>query len=82
MIMNKKLLFHCDNQTVVDISARRSFRDPLLMHLVRSTFFSVASNQFSVLDTHIRGVDNSISGAGFLDIMNYNDVLFIDLSIE
>ena len=80
--MCKKLLFHCDNQTVVDISARSSSRDPLLMHLVRSIFFSVASNQFLVLDTHIRGVVNSISGTGFLDIMNYNDVLFIDLSIE
>ena len=59
----KKLLFHCDNQSVVDIWAKGSFRDPLLMHLVRSIFFCAASHQFSVLVSHIRGTDNSIADA-------------------
>ena len=59
----KKLLFHCDNQSVVDIWAKGSSRDPLLMHLVRSIFFCAASHQFSVLVSHIRGTDNSIADA-------------------
>ena len=59
----KKLLFHCDNQSVVDIWAEGSSRDPLLMHLVRSIFFCAASHQFSVLVSHIRGTDNSIADA-------------------
>lgn len=59
----KKLLFHCDNQSVVDVWAKGSSRDPLLMHLVRSIFFCAASHQFSVLVSHIRGTDNSIADA-------------------
>lgn len=61
----KKLLFHCENQSVVDIWAKGSSRDPLLMHLVRSIFFCAASHTFSVLVSHIRGTDNSIADALF-----------------
>ena len=48
----KKLLFHCDNQVVVDIWASGSSRDPLTMHLVDSIFFTAATNHFTVLVTH------------------------------
>ena len=34
----KKLLFHCNNQAVVDIWASGSSQDPLTMHLVYSIF--------------------------------------------
>ena len=57
----KKLLFHCDNQAVVDIWASGTSRDPLIMHLVRSIFFSAATNHFTVLVTHIVGTNNSIA---------------------
>ena len=59
----KKLLFHCDNQSVVDIWAKGSSCDPLFMHLVWSIFFCAAPDQFSVLVSHIRGTDNSIADA-------------------
>ena len=45
----KKLLFHCDNQAVVDIWASGSSWDALTMHLVRSIRFSAATNHFIVL---------------------------------
>lgn len=45
----KKLLFHCDNQAVVDIWASGSSWDTLTMHLVRSILFSAATNHFIVL---------------------------------
>ena len=48
----KKLLFHCDNQVVVDIWASGSSRDPLTMHLVDSIFFTAATNHFIVLVTN------------------------------
>ena len=56
-----KLLFHCDNQTVVDIWTSDTSRDPLIMHLVRSIFFSAATNHYTVLVTHIVGTNNSIA---------------------
>ena len=55
----KKLLFHCDNQAVVDIWASGSSHDPLIMHLVRPIFFTAASNHFTVLVSHIACTDNS-----------------------
>ena len=57
----KKLLFHCDNQAVVDIWASGSCRDPLIMHPVRSIFFTAATNHFTVLVTHIVGTSNVIA---------------------
>ena len=57
----KKLLFHCDNQAVVDIWASGTSRDPLIMHLVRSIFFSAATHHYTVLVTHIAGTNNSIA---------------------
>ena len=57
----KKLLFHCDNQSVVDIWASGTSRDPLIMHLVRSIFFSGATHHFTVLVAHIAGTNNSIA---------------------
>ena len=57
----KKLLFHCNNQAIVDIWASGTSRDPLIMHLVRSIFFSAATNNYTVLVTHIVGTNNSIA---------------------
>ena len=59
----KKILFHCDNQPVVDIWASGTSRDPLIMHLVRSIFLSGATHHFTVLVSHIVGTDNSIADA-------------------
>ena len=48
----------------MDIWAKGSSRDPLLVHLVHSIFFCAASHQFSdILVPHIRGRDNSIADA-------------------
>ena len=57
----KKLLFHCNNQSVVDIWASGTSRDPLIMHLVCSIFFSAAINHYTVLITHFVGTNNSIA---------------------
>ena len=57
----KKLLFHCDNQAVVDIWASGTSRDPLAMHLVRSIFSIAATDLFTVLVSHIVGTNNSIA---------------------
>ena len=57
----KKILFHCDNQPVVDIWASGTSRYPNIMHLVRSIFFCGATHNFTVLVSHIVGTNNSIA---------------------
>ena len=59
----RKLLFHCNNQSVMVIWAKSSSCCPLLRHLVHSIFFCAASHQFSVLVSVIRGTDNQIADA-------------------
>ena len=59
----KMLLFHCDNQAVVDKWASGTSRNALIMHLVRSIFFSTATNHYTVLATHIVGTNNSIANS-------------------
>jgi len=60
-LSGKKLLFQCDNQTVVDIWASGTSWDPLIMHLVCSIFFSATTNHYTVLVTHIVGTNNPIA---------------------
>ena len=55
----KKLIFHCDNQAVVDIWASGTSRDPVIMHLVCSIFSIAATDLFTVLVSHIVGTNNS-----------------------
>lgn len=57
----KELLFHCDNQALVDIWVLGTFLDPFIMHLVHSIFFSAATNYFTVLVIHIVGTNDSIA---------------------
>ena len=59
--LGKKILFHCDNQPVVDIWASGTSREPLIMHLVCSIFFSGATHHFTVPVSHIVGTDNLIA---------------------
>ena len=57
----KRLLFHCDNEAVVEIWQSGRSRCPDLMDLVRSMFFVAADNNFHVLICHISGVNNTIA---------------------
>ena len=59
----KRLLFHCDNEAVVQVWQSGRSRCPDLMDLVRALFFVAARNNFHVLIRHIPGVDNSIADA-------------------
>ncbi|XP_070569467.1 uncharacterized protein [Ptychodera flava] len=57
----RRILFHCDNQTVVHIWKKGSARCPKIMHLVRGIFYQAAKGNFHVLIAHINGTDNSIA---------------------
>ena len=58
----KKILFHCDNQAVVDIWASGTYQDPDIMHLFHSIFFSgTYTHASTILVSQIAGTDNSIA---------------------
>ena len=57
----KRLLFHCDNQAIVQIWQSGLSRSPDLMHLVRALFFTAARHNFHVIIRHIHGIDNCIA---------------------
>ena len=59
----KRVLFHCDNQRVVDVWQHGSARYPNLMALVCCLFFTAASNNFTVIIRHISGSSNVIAAA-------------------
>ena len=57
----QKILFHCDNQAVVDIWDRGSTRAPHIMGLVRLLYFCASSYNINVCVIHIPGVCNDIA---------------------
>ena len=59
----KKILFHCDNNTVVSIWNKGSTRCREIMTLVRMLHFCAARYNMHVMITHITGTDNCIANA-------------------
>ena len=59
----RRVLFHCDNQTVVHIWKKGTTRCPDIMQLVRSIFYEAAKGNFHVMIAHVSGIDNSIADA-------------------
>ena len=57
----KRLLFHCDNQAVVNIWSANTSRCPHIMHLLRKLFFITAKFNFTVNVIHIAGTNNSLA---------------------
>ena len=57
----QKILFHYDDQAVVDILHRRSTRDSETMALVRFLYFCAAHYDINVVITYISGIDNCIA---------------------
>ena len=59
----KKVLFHCDNQSVCDIWQKGSTRQPETMALVRMLYFCAARFDIHVMTAHIAGTANAITDA-------------------
>ena len=58
----KKVLFHCDNQSVCAIWQKGSTKQPEVMALVRMLYFCIAHSDIHVMITHA-GVCNDIADA-------------------
>ena len=57
----KRLLFHCDNQAIVEVWESGLSRSSSLMCLVHALFFVAARCNFHGLIAYIPGIDNSIA---------------------
>ena len=57
----KRLLFHCDNKTVVDIWQSGTSHCPYIMSLIRKLFHLAATSQYNINIQHIRGIDNTVA---------------------
>ena len=57
----KKVLFHCDNQAVVDIWKTGTTKSSDIMALVHMLYFCAAKYNIHVIITHIAGVNNAIA---------------------
>nr|XP_006822618.1 PREDICTED: uncharacterized protein LOC100377439 [Saccoglossus kowalevskii] len=59
----RRVMFHCDNESIVHTWRKGSTRCPYIMQLIRAIFLTAASSNFHVMITHIRGTDNNIADA-------------------
>ena len=59
----KRVLFHCDNESVVHIIKSGTSKDDHIMHLVRALFLITAKLNFHVTAAHLPGKTNSIADA-------------------
>ncbi|XP_006821480.1 uncharacterized protein LOC102808314 [Saccoglossus kowalevskii] len=59
----KRVMFHCNNESVVHIWSKGSTRCPYIMTLVWAIFFKAAKSNFHVMVTHIRGTNNNVADA-------------------
>jgi hypothetical protein len=60
-LANKRLMLHCDNQSVVNIINSQTSKCPLIMRLVRRLTVAAMSSNIVLRSVHIRGVDNTVS---------------------
>ena len=59
----KRILFHCDNLSIVDCLKSGSSRSPPVMSLLRALFLVCAQHSFTMSAKHIPGVANNIADA-------------------
>ena len=67
----KRILFHCDNESIVHIVRSGSSKDENIMHLVRELFLISARFDFRISAIHIPGKTNLLADA--LSHFNFQD---------
>ena len=77
-LANKKILFHCDNEAVVEIINSQSSKCPRVMDLVRPFVLKCLQLNTIIKAQHIKGTENSIADA----ISRFNMQLFRELAPE
>ena len=59
LLSHKRVLFQCDNQSVVAAIQKGSSKDVSVMHLLRCLWFFVAYYDIDITSTHIAGIANT-----------------------
>ena len=60
-LKNQKVIFHCDNQSVVEIMQKQSTKDASCMRLVRHLVLSCLQHNILLRARHIPGLNNCIA---------------------
>jgi hypothetical protein len=60
-LSTKRIMLHCDNQSVVHIINSQTAKCPLTMRLVRRLTVASMSSNLVLRSVHIRGVDNTLA---------------------
>jgi hypothetical protein len=61
VLSNKRIMLHCDNQSVVHIINSQTSKCPIIMRLVRRLTVAAMSFNIVLRSVHIRGVDNTVA---------------------
>ena len=67
----KCVMSYCDNAAVVVIINKGDSKEPEAMHLVRCLAFLKAKFQFSLVSSHIKGINNELADALSRDNVHY-----------
>ena len=65
---HQKILFNCDNHTVVDIWEKGSTKSPKIMSLVRLLYLCAAHHNINICIKHIPGTSNNIAVATYFSL--------------
>ena len=57
----KRIVFFCDNESVVSILNQKTSKSPKIMDLLRPIVLCTLQHNFTFTATHVRGLDNSIA---------------------
>ena len=75
-LKNKKVIFHCDNEAVVEIINSQTSKCPRVMDLVRPFVLKTLRLNSIIRAKHVKGIDNSIADA----LSRFNMQLFRTLA--
>lgn len=58
---SKRIVFFCDNESVVQILNQKTSKSPKIMDLLRPIVLCTLQNNFTFTSKHVRGLDNGIA---------------------
>ena len=57
-LVNGRIIFHCDNESIVHIFNNKTSKDPTIMSLLRPLALTLMNNNIVFKSVHVPGVEN------------------------
>jgi hypothetical protein len=58
---SKRIVFFCDNESIVQVLNKKTSKSPKIMDLLRPIVLCTLTNNFTFTAKHVRGIDNGIA---------------------